>query len=1046
MKILLICTFLILSSLPVIGQKDNFLVTIENKEMVKKLTNSFHNLTIEIAFPTSKKNLFKNVYRITVEKDKTNTLLSYLYKYDAFKQIEKEQEIETLEIPNDYNTIFGNDYALNLINAFDAWEHTKGDSNITIGISDANYDLNHEELAGEYVTNVNNFYHSNINHGTAVAITVSGKTNNSLGKSAIGYNTKMMLENMSYSGLLNLSYAGVKVINASWASGCTHNSYHQQIINEIYENGTIIVAAAGNGSTCGGPESLVYPAAYEHVISVSSIGPNDNHERFSGDIHSTHQHNDSVTLVAPGYDVALGIAYNNYTTGNGTSFAAPFVSGTIGLMLSVNPCLTYAEIVKILSETAVDIYPQNSIYTGLLGAGRLNAAAAVEMAKDYAPFTFEMTSEYSCIDDQYTLNIIPGASNVESTIVWGNGSTEWSLKDQPEGAYEFIIKRPFGCDIDTTVYYIPNQPIYDYNSSVILNYMHTTLHDLNGDGVIRIKGLLIVESGVTYNLTNKTIEFGYNDDMPSNLGYQHSGIVVKPGGKLTIDNCQFNAVENCNIEWDGIELWGSFEDTIVSPTEQIQSKSTEYKTSELTLLNSSISNAKVGIRNYRQHVVFGASPLQKEVCGTVTIINAVFNNNATGIHLNEHHNNQPNHVIENTEFNSESQLGATHLRLNNITNIDVAQTTFKGNDAVHYLDQGTGIIAKNSSINAEKAYKTTLQQTYNKFEDLFEGMHIKNSNSSKTAFIGSDNFSKVHRAIYVNGNINTVINSTIFNQPIGTESENSFAVMTTHTNLLKITDNTINGAIDTGSSFGFVFKNNYDNSVIVKGNNFNAKLKAAIQFEGINNTVDLSCNSFDIEGEYDLTIAEGGVLVLDQLSLNSFSSCDKIISNITNDLNNSTVTYTTSTIDKPNCISAGVIINLNDEHISIQNTCDYKFNISRTDETNEDDFEYLTLEESPQNAIAVNHISEQLTEEKTQDNTNMIVYPNPTQDQFTIKTQGVKKIQQIIISNQMGAVVKSQKLAQETDTFKVEGLHSGAYSICIKNKDGSLNYGKVIIL
>jgi hypothetical protein len=67
----------------------------------------------------------------------------------------------------------------------------------------------------------------------------------------------------------------------------------------------------------------------------------------------------------------------------GTSFAAPQVSGTIGLMLSVNPCLTYEDVLDILTMTAVNIDAQNPNYIGMLGAGRLDAASAVKIALEY---------------------------------------------------------------------------------------------------------------------------------------------------------------------------------------------------------------------------------------------------------------------------------------------------------------------------------------------------------------------------------------------------------------------------------------------------------------------------------------------------------------------------------------------------------------------------------------------------------------------------------------------------------------------------------------
>jgi subtilisin family serine protease len=64
-----------------------------------------------------------------------------------------------------------------------------------------------------------------------------------------------------------------------------------------------------------------------------------------------------------------------YTTRDGTSFAAPHVSGAISLMLSANPYLDAESIRAILEATAVDLdEPGYDLFTGF---GRLDAAAAV---------------------------------------------------------------------------------------------------------------------------------------------------------------------------------------------------------------------------------------------------------------------------------------------------------------------------------------------------------------------------------------------------------------------------------------------------------------------------------------------------------------------------------------------------------------------------------------------------------------------------------------------------------------------------------------------
>ena len=64
---------------------------------------------------------------------------------------------------------------------------------------------------------------------------------------------------MNYNAVLEASYAGYKIINMSWASGCDFNTYVQDVINTAYDNGSFLVAAAGNGTTCGGAEKYSIP-------------------------------------------------------------------------------------------------------------------------------------------------------------------------------------------------------------------------------------------------------------------------------------------------------------------------------------------------------------------------------------------------------------------------------------------------------------------------------------------------------------------------------------------------------------------------------------------------------------------------------------------------------------------------------------------------------------------------------------------------------------------------------------------------------------------
>ncbi len=422
---------------------------ISNDSAFNKVISSLDITEIQRAIPNSRKTHLLNVYELTSQSaDVVDMYTELTSQVSVVSQVEYAPVYETLGETDDYNTVFSEDYALDLISAQGAWDLSTGNSSIVLAISDQNYFVDHEEIQGKYVhydtTNT-----STKTHGTAVAITAAGYTNNNTGKSSIGYNSSLALYKMNYNEVLAASYAGYRVVNLSWTSGCSYNQYIQDIINEVYENGTFIVAAAGNGSTCGGPENLVYPAAFDNVFAVTSVGPQDNHERTVGNPSSTHQHNASVDLCAPGYDIGISAAPGWYLFGTGSSYATPLVTGTIGLMLDANPCLSNAEISWVLKNSATNIEALNPGYVGLLGAGRLNAHDAVVMAMKIEKIGLEVTSSVTCEANSgmIDVNIIGGTAPF--TTVWSNGATELNQSGLTAGHYALTVTDAIGCQADT---------------------------------------------------------------------------------------------------------------------------------------------------------------------------------------------------------------------------------------------------------------------------------------------------------------------------------------------------------------------------------------------------------------------------------------------------------------------------------------------------------------------------------------------------------------------------------------------------------------------
>lgn len=425
----------------------------------QNIIDMFSITSVKQILPDSRKENLLKVYELTCDCN-PEELMNEIVKlnFEVNNPVMAPDYI-LLNTPNDYTTTFSQDYALDLIDAEGAWEVTTGDSSVTIGITDSGYDMNHSELIGTVSYIQPGLSGGNYYHGTAVATTAAGNTNNQIGKSSIGYNCNLQLRSNSYNSILASCYGGAKVINVSWYASCTPNTYIQDIIDEVYENGCIVVAAAGNGNaSCYGSGNHTYPASLNHVISVTSVGPQNNHERTIGNDATTHQHNDSVDISAPGYDVALTVENGWYLTGNGTSFAAPYVSGTIGLMLSINPCLSFEEIESILKTTSLNIDSLNPNYGGQIGSGRLDANAAVNMVANFEshPFLLQIETGYSCdysnsngfIDITVTDEINPSTYSIN----WNTGDTTLNILGLQEGIYVVDVTNEMGCTVQEEVY------------------------------------------------------------------------------------------------------------------------------------------------------------------------------------------------------------------------------------------------------------------------------------------------------------------------------------------------------------------------------------------------------------------------------------------------------------------------------------------------------------------------------------------------------------------------------------------------------------------
>jgi len=414
---------------------------------LKEIFEKYHIIEFKKTYKKAKKeHLKKTFFVIADKKELCYELLKFAADKFTFGEIINEEDKKIFE-PNDYgltSTIGENigaqanlDY-LDFLDLPKAWYYTTGSPSTIIGISDARVDTSNYDF--KHKTTVLRRSSYSKGHGSGVASIAAAQGNNGYGIPGVCYDCSIKTsdygEFRNLSQAMELSNAGAKVVNCSWV-GSKYYDTAQLAINEMFENGTIVVAGAGNKSwkqTKG--EKLYYPASYDHVISVAtamykyeSIEDNtiiaDKGYPFASNIRgyigrsvgfkdkdvtkedhiwpvSTTTLNPYVDLLAPSVGILRFSKYIEedelvYIQYEASSPSAPLVSGAIGLMYSLNPCLPLDEVETILKLTSMNIdhIKANKPFAGNYGAGILNVGDAVKMVYDlYTP------TETAYIEDQ----------------------------------------------------------------------------------------------------------------------------------------------------------------------------------------------------------------------------------------------------------------------------------------------------------------------------------------------------------------------------------------------------------------------------------------------------------------------------------------------------------------------------------------------------------------------------------------------------------------------------------------------------------------------
>lgn len=223
-------------------------------------------------------------------------------------------------------------------------------------------------------------------HGTHVAGIVAAVNGNGIGVSGVAPGARILPLRVFPAGGKSKSGdvaraitfavdSGVKVINLS-LGGDTESTVITEAVKYAVDRNVLVVAAAGNGKEFAAPK---WPAADDNTIAVTAIDEDFSVANFS-------QRGDYIDLAAPGVKI-LSTKTNDFNCPQrgtfvaigygclqGTSMAAPFVSGAAALLFSARPQITAAQVRAILISTATDLGAPGRDTT--FGAGLINLPAA----------------------------------------------------------------------------------------------------------------------------------------------------------------------------------------------------------------------------------------------------------------------------------------------------------------------------------------------------------------------------------------------------------------------------------------------------------------------------------------------------------------------------------------------------------------------------------------------------------------------------------------------------------------------------------------------
>lgn len=270
------------------------------------------------------------------------------------------------------------------IRAQDSYKESKNYKKIKVALLDSGVDVDEDIDCAERINFLDNadedlnFMMDDITgHGTSIAGLICAKENE---ERACGIAANVELYSAKVFDYQNKAPVERIVKAIQWAMDQRVNIIHmsfgtseyspelRQIVKKAYEQGILIVAAAGNDGTAGEDESTVlYPGAFEEVLSVGATDIDNKKASWSAS-------GEELDIVAPGDKILSAGAFGGIIVQEGTSLAAAQVTGVAAVLWGKYPNENNDFIMQLIKNSANDAVNDNGNENeqGKCGSGMLD--------------------------------------------------------------------------------------------------------------------------------------------------------------------------------------------------------------------------------------------------------------------------------------------------------------------------------------------------------------------------------------------------------------------------------------------------------------------------------------------------------------------------------------------------------------------------------------------------------------------------------------------------------------------------------------------------